>query len=122
MTEFLDGAATPRRKEEGHRLLALMRGATGEEPVMWGPSIVGFGETTYSYASGKTRTWPRVGFSPRKAALSLYGLKDHPASGPLLADLGPHKVGAGCLYITSLDRVDLGVLTRLVELGYAHDA
>ncbi|WP_062078764.1 DUF1801 domain-containing protein [Demequina globuliformis] len=122
VTAFLDSASTPRRRHEGHQLLALMHSATGEDGVMWGPSIVGFGLTTYVYASGRTGTWPRVGFSPRKAALSLYGLKDHPASGPLLAELGPHKVGASCLYVTSLDRVDLDVLTRLVELGYAHYA
>ena len=86
---------------------------------MWGTSIVGYGEMTYEGSSGRTVDWFPVGFSPRKAALVLYlmgGLKLH---AKLLADLGPHKVGGGCLDLSRFGEVDTGVLSRLVALSYA---
>lgn len=109
----------PRRKDEGLILLDLMRDATGAEPVMWGPSIVGYGSMHYRSPSGASEgTWFRVGFSPRKAKLSLYGLQGHPGSEALLARIGKHTLGVGCVYATRLDHLDLDVLRELVAHAF----
>ncbi|WP_084078370.1 DUF1801 domain-containing protein [Demequina sp. NBRC 110057] len=117
---FLSTVEPARRRDEGERLVEIFSSETGEEPVMWGPSIVGFGTYHYRYDSGREGDMPRVGFSPRKAKLSLYGLTDAPGHEELLARLGPHSLGASCLYVTRLDAVDDDVLRSLVRLGYAH--
>ncbi|SEB86276.1 protein of unknown function (DU1801) [Paramicrobacterium humi] len=118
--EFLDAAAPARRRADGHALDRLMREVTGAEPVMWGPSIVGYG--SYRYVSpSNPRTqgdWPKVGFSPRKAALSLYGLKDRPEGAALLPSLGRYREGAGCVYVTTLDDIDEQVLRRLIAIAW----
>ena len=116
--EFLAGVEPERRREEGRRLVEIMTEVTGEDPVMWGTSIVGFGDLHYRYASGREGDWMKVGFSPRKAQLSLYGLKDDPASTPLLDALGPHTTGAGCVYVKRLDAVDEAVLRALIALAH----
>lgn len=117
--DFLD-TLEPRRTEEGLVLLELMRDATGAAPVMWGPSMVGYGSMHYRSPSGAAEgDWFRVGFSPRKAKLSLYGLQGHPRSEELLAQIGPHTLGAGCVYATRLDALDLEVLRELVAHSYA---
>lgn len=116
--DFLAGVVPARRREEGTRLVTEMAQATGDTPVMWGPSIIGFGTAHYRYASGREGDMPRVGFSPRKAHLVFYGLQDHPQAGALLEGLGPHRLGASCLYITRLENVDLAVLRRLIAAGY----
>ena len=118
---FLAGIEPERRRLEGLRLRDMMREITGEEPVMWGPSIVGFGLMHYTYASGREGDWMRVGFSPRKAALSLYGLRGGPDAADLLSRLGPHTTGAGCVYVKKLDEVDEAVLRELIALGAARD-
>lgn len=116
--EFLDGL-TPRRREEGLVLLDLMREETGEQPVMWGPSMVGYGSFRYRSPSGAAEgDWFRVGFSPRAAKLTLYGLQGHPRSEELLARVGRHTLGAGCVYATRLEHLDLGVLRELVTHAY----
>lgn len=107
-----------RRSAEGAELVALFRSVTGAEPVMWGPSIVGFGKRAYRYASGHEGVWPRAGFSPRKAKLSLYGLQTHPDAALLLDRLGPHTTGVDCVYVTRLDRIDLDVLRELVAMAW----
>ncbi len=86
---------------------------------MWGPTMVGYGSYHYvSPANPRTRgTWPKVAFSPRKAQLSLYGLKDLPAGAALLPQLGKYTEGAGCVYVRKLDDVDLTVLRQLVEIA-----
>ncbi len=116
--DFLATVEPERRRLEGGQLLRLMEEATGQKAVMWGTSIVGIGTYTYRYASGRQGDWMRVGFSPRKAALSLYGLTDHADAGSTLAELGPHTGGVGCLYVKRLDVIDLDVLSRLVRLAY----
>jgi hypothetical protein len=112
---FLNTIADPTRRKETKELVALIRDVTGEKPAMWGPSIIGFGEWSYKGSKGKEVAWFPVGLSPRKAALTLYlmsGLKPHAA---LLKELGPHKVGAGCLYLPRPAAVDARVLRRLIE-------
>lgn len=109
---------TSRRRDEGARLLDLFGEVTGATPVMWGPSMIGYGEREYR---GRTShgTWFRVGFSPRKAAISLYGLQDHAGTAPLLETLGTHRQGAGCVYVNGLTDVDEDVLRELVALGWS---
>lgn len=116
--EFLAAVEPVRRRLEGEKLLALMSEVTGATPVMWGPSMIGFGSYAYRYPSGRKGEFFRVGFSPRKSALSLYGLKDDDRAVAMLADLGPHTTGAGCVYVKRLDAVDEAVLRALVKRGF----
>jgi len=118
-SEFVAGVEPAKRRAEGEQLLSLMAEVTGDVPVMWGPTMIGFGTYAYRYASGREGVFLRVGFSPRKAALSLYGLKDHESAEPLLAALGPHTASVGCLYVKNLAALDLDALRELVRIGYA---
>lgn len=116
---FLGAVEDQRRREEGFALLDLFGRVTGAPAAMWGPSIVGFGSMAHASSSGEAE-WPVVGFSPRKAALSLYGI--HGDSGPhepLLHELGPHSLGKGCLYVKRLDRIDAAVLGRLIANAWS---
>ena len=119
--EFLAAATPARRREDGVALAALFREVTGAEPVMWGPSMVSFGSYRYVSPSDPRRTgvWPKTAFSPRKAQLSLYGLKDLPEGAALLPELGRFTEGAGCVYVRTLDDVDLDVLRRLVAIAFS---
>lgn len=121
VSDFLDAATPARRRDDGRRLAEVFLEVTGAEPVLWGPSIVGYG--SYDYASpsnARTRgTWLKTGFSPRKAQLSLYGLKDLPEGAALLPSLGSYTEGAGCVYVKTLDDIDLGVLRRLIAIAWA---
>lgn len=110
--DFLAALEPARRREEGRMLCALMQEVSGEAPVMWGPSIVGFGRYANVTGNGKSADWPRMGFSPRKAALTLY-LASTPQTKAMLARLGPHTTSVACLYIKRLDQVDMGVLRNL---------
>lgn len=112
---FIESLDAERRRDESRQLVALMREATGAEPVLWGESIVGFGDAHLTYASGREVDWFEVGFSPRKRALSLYLMPGVDRFQDLLDRLGPHTHGAGCLYVTRLERVDPDVLRELVE-------
>ena len=116
--EFLAALDPINRRREGEALLALMSEITGASPVMWGASMIGFGTYSYRYASGRTGEYFRVGFSPRKTALAIYGLKDDEITERMLADLGPHTTGAGCIYVKNLDALDEAVLRTMVRLGY----
>jgi len=98
-------------------IIALMRKVTGEEPRMWGASMVGFGRYRYKGASGREGEWFLTGFSPRKANLSLYILAGLEENAALLARLGKHTTGKGCLYIKSLNDVDVKMLEELVAKG-----
>jgi hypothetical protein len=109
---FIAGLDNERRRSEAQTLLDLMSAATGEKPAMWGSSIVGFGTYHYTYASGREGDAPRAGFSPRKAALTVYCMPGFDSD--LLGRLGPHKTGVACLYIRNLADVDLEVLRQIV--------
>jgi hypothetical protein len=98
---------------------ALMREITGEAPVLWGPSIVGFGRYTYVNSTKKPADWPIIGFSPRKAALTVYIMPGFKAQTDLLERLGPHTTSVSCLYIKRLDQIDMGVLRELCEWSVA---
>ena len=118
--EFLAAVEHPVRREDGLRLLELMSGITGQPAEMWGPTIVGFGTYHYKYGTGREGDAPAVGFSPRKASLSLYGLTYGPEAADLLGRLGKHRTGAGCLYVNKLQDVDESVLAELIRAGYRH--
>lgn len=108
------------RQEDTQTLIAMMREITGEEPVMWGASIIGFGKYAYRYKSGHGGEAPIIGFSPRKAALSLYLSSSFARREALLAKLGKHSIGKACLYIKSLSDVDLGVLHQMIADSVVH--
>lgn len=115
---FIDKVQSEVKRKDSHELVALMRDVTGEGPKMWGPSIVGFGTRHYVYESGRTGEICLAGFSPRSSALVIYlgpAIEDE----KLMAKLGKHKRGKGCLYINKLDDVDRGVLRKLVALSVA---
>src|SRR5688572_9348329 len=109
--DFISSVQDDQKRKDSLDLLNMMKKASGEEPKMWGGSIIGFGERRYkSPATGREVDWLQIGFSPRKANLSLYltvSLKDHEVA---LKKLGKHKTGVGCLYISKLDDIDLKVL------------
>jgi len=115
--EFLNAVEPERRRSEGLQLLDIFGEVTGYAPRMWGPSIVGFGAYSYTYASGHSGRSLATGFSPRKAKLSIYIMPGYQDFGPILERLGPHSMGKACLYITRLDRVDLEVLKELIQAG-----
>jgi Domain of unknown function (DU1801) len=118
VTAFLDAVPDERRRAEGHALRSLLERVTGAEAEMWGPSMVGFGHRPYTNTTG-TNEWFVVGFSPRKGALTLYGIHDGYAEhDPLLDELGPHTTGKGCLYIKRLDQVDHAVLEQMARQAW----
>jgi hypothetical protein len=112
---FIDAVENPVRREDARVVLAMMGRITGQAPLMWGPSIIGFGSYHYRYDSGHEGDAPRLGFSPRKAQLVLYVLSEWPGQADLLARLGKHKTGSSCLYINKLADVDLTVLEALAR-------
>jgi hypothetical protein len=116
--EFLDKVTHVTRRRDADTLLALMERATGEPARMWGASIVGFGEYHYRYESGREGDAPAAGFSPRKAASTVYLADGIGAHEQALAGLGPHTTGVGCLYLKNLDDVDLSVLEAIVRDSY----
>jgi hypothetical protein len=114
--DYLATVENSERRADAEKLSALMSEVTGEPPVMWGPSIIGFGSYHYRYASGRTGDWPLAGFSPRKQQLVVYlvgGFEDRYEK--QLQQLGPHKTGKACLYLKRLADVDLDVLKSLID-------
>ncbi len=118
VAKFLASISDEARRGDCYALLDMMREAAGE-PCMWGASIVGFGTYDYRYASGRSGTWFRMGFSPRKQALTLYLMLDLDRQEQALASLGKHKRGRGCLYIKRLSDIDADVLGGLIRASSA---
>lgn len=112
---FLKTVSDKSRREDCLTVLELMKDVTGEEPKMWGSSIVGFGRYRYKYESRREGEWMITGFSPRKSDLTLYIMPGFEPVSELMARLGKHKTGKSCLYIKKLADVDLGVLRKIVE-------
>ncbi len=105
-------------REDSLRLLELMQSITGEPPVLWGASLIGFGKRAVtSPATGRTVDWMKVGFAPRKSKFSLYLMLDFKKHAAVLEKLGKHKTGVGCLYVNKLADVDLKVLRTLIEIA-----
>lgn len=118
VTAFINSVENETRRKDAKALLTMMKKVTGEKPKMWGPSIIGFGEYHYKYESGREGDMLAVGFSPRKANMVLYVLGSLGEDEPLLKQLGPYKHGKSCLYVSSLDKVDTGVLEKIVAKSY----
>jgi len=112
---FLKSVENEKRREDSFVVLDLMKEVTGEEPTMWGTSIVGFGTYRYKYASGREGDWMKVGFSPRKKNLTLYIMDGFSSYDSLLDTLGKYSTGKSCLYINKLEDVDQVVLKELVK-------
>lgn len=119
---FLAAVENETRRQDAHVLDAIHRRVTGDEPRMWGPSIVGYGRYHYRYDSGREGDYLRGGFSPRKAAQSIYLMGnycDHRSQADdLFARLGKYRTGRSCLYVTRLENVDLAVLEELIALSW----
>lgn len=114
VADFIAAVDNPRRRADAEAARAMLEDITGEPPVMWGPSIVGYGRYR-----GPTGDWPIIGFSPRKAQLVFYIMRGFAESGDLLARLGKHKTGGSCLYVNKLDDVDPAVLRELAAQSVA---
>ena len=114
--DFINNIKDEQKRKDSFVLLEMMKKASGEEPVLWSNSIIGFGIKRYkSPTTGREVDWLRIGFSPRKANLSLYvsiGIEEHAAA---LKKLGKHKTGVGCLYINKLEEIDLKVLKGIID-------
>ncbi|MCI4668897.1 MAG: DUF1801 domain-containing protein [Bacteroidia bacterium] len=115
VNEFIEAVPNKVRKADSKVLLQLMEKITGKEPKIWGKSIVGFGKYSYKRKNGEEHEWFHTGFSPGKAHLSIYLMYDINQEDELLAKLGEHRCGKGCLYIKRLEQVDLGVLEELIS-------
>lgn len=118
--KFLDAIESDQRREDCETLLRIMKRVTRANPVMWGPSIVGFGKYHYHYASGREGDWPLTGFSPRKQALTVYIMSGFKRYAGLMKQLGKHTTGSSCLYFKRLDDVDLKVLEELIRESVRH--
>ena len=112
---FIDGIADEQKRKDSFALVKLMQKATKETPKMWGTSIVGFGNLRYkSPATGREVDWFKIGFSPRKANLSIYLCGDIKAHAASLQKLGKHKTSVGCLYVNKLADIDIKVLEDMI--------
>jgi hypothetical protein len=112
VADFLSAIPDAQVREDCRTIAAIMQAATKGRPKMWGPSIVGFGEHRVVYAGGREADWMMIGFSPRKQNIVLYGIG---LTDELLAELGTHSCGKGCLYIKRLAEVHLPTLKKLVR-------
>lgn len=113
--EFLAVIADPRIRQDCQTLADMMSKVTGDPGDMWGTSIAGFGTYHYRYATGREADWLRMGFSPRKQNLTIYFMSGFENMQDLLAKLGPHSLGKGCLYVKRLSNIDMTVLRQLIE-------
>ena len=117
---FLSTIADEQQRADSRKVLEMMKRATGDEPKMWGPAIIGFGFRTITAPSGRVVDWLDIGFSPRKGNLSLYVLGGTAGQDEKLARLGKHKTGKGCLYIKRLADVDEDMLEELIVASVDH--
>jgi hypothetical protein len=116
--EFIESIPEEGKRKDSQTLVATMRSITGEEPVLWGDAIIGFGLYHYVYATGREGDMPKVGFSPRKQALTLYLSYGFENYQDLMSKLGKYKIGKICLYLKHLSDVDMDVLKELVLRSY----
>lgn len=117
---YLASIGDDRRRRDSLAMCEMMTRLSGNEPAMWGTSIIGFGEYRYTSGSGKPSTWMKIGFAPRKQALTLYIMDGFDSHDALLDRLGPHSTGKACLYIKDLELVDRTALEELISASLAH--
>lgn len=113
--DFLNAVEDEQKRKDAFEVLRLMSELSGKDAKMWGPSIVGFGTYHYKYASGREGNFMRIGFSPRKTALTLYIMAGFSRYEALLEKLGKYKTGKACLYIKKLEDVDQAILVELMK-------
>ncbi|WP_243521928.1 DUF1801 domain-containing protein [Bacillus pseudomycoides] len=113
--EFIENVDSLKKREDAYQLLDIFTETTGYPAKMWGPSIIGFGTYHYKYASGHEGDAPLVGFSPRKAKISLYFATGDPERENLLKDFGKHTSGKSCIYINKVADIDINVLKALIK-------
>ncbi|MDY6959959.1 MAG: DUF1801 domain-containing protein [Halobacteriota archaeon] len=113
--DFLNGVVDEKRRKDCFVILDLMKEVTGEEPIMWGDSIVGFGSYHYKYKSGREGDWLSTGFSPRKRYLTIYIMSGFERYDELMNKLGKYKTGKSCLYINKIEDIDQAVLKELIR-------
>lgn len=114
-SDFLDTMTDAEKRADSFKIIEMMRKASGEEPTMWGATMIGFGNKRYkSERSGREVDWFKIGFSPRKANISLHLTIDIKAHAKTLEKLGKHKTGVGCLYINKLSDVDVTILEEII--------
>jgi len=119
---YLNSIENEKKRQDSLAIMALMQRVTGEKPVMWGNSIIGFGSYHYKYASGREGDWFLTGFAPRKQNLTLYVMSGFELYDELLEKLGKYKIGKSCLYINKLEDVDQDILRELVKQSAEHIA
>ncbi|PFA67064.1 hypothetical protein CN378_11830 [Bacillus sp. AFS015802] len=113
--EFIEKVDNPNKREDAYRLLDIFSETTGLEAKMWGPSIIGFGSYHYKYKTGHGGDAPLVGFSPRKAKISLYFATGDPEREKLLPSFGKHTSGKACVYINKVADIDKEILRQLIQ-------
>lgn len=113
--DFLSTIENASQIEDSKILIELMEKLSNESATMWGPSIIGFGSYSYTYDSGHSGIAALVGFSPRKAAISLYVYTETDKNKDLLSRLGKFKMGKACIYVNKLSDIDLSVLSKMIE-------
>jgi hypothetical protein len=118
---FIAAIENPRRRADALTTLAIYKKVTGLQPVMWGPSIIGFGSIHYAYETGREGDMPAAAFSPRKANMTFYVGDEFEGAQELYARLGKYKKSVACLYINKLDDVDRAVLREIIARQYAKD-
>ncbi len=113
--EFIDSVESETKRDDCRELLKIIGKVTGEKPVMWGTSIVGFGNYHYKYKTGREGDWFLAGFSPRKQSMTVYMMGGFEGKEELLDKLGKHKMSVGCLYVNKLADIDLKILEKLIK-------
>jgi hypothetical protein len=116
---FIESVDNPKKRDDAYKLLDIFTETTGYPAKMWGPSIIGFGSYHYKYDSGHEGDAPLVGFSPRKAKISLYFATGDTEREALLKELGKHTSGKACVYINKVDDIDTEVLKALIHQSVA---
>lgn len=117
---FLESIEAAQKRDDSFQLMDLFSKLTDDKPKMWGTNIIGFGSYHYKYASGQEGEWFKIGFSPRKAKLSLYVMSGFDKLENYLSRLGKHKIGKSCLYVNKLSDIDMEVLEKLVLQSFCH--
>jgi len=117
---FIDAVENEKRRADCRAVVDLLRRVSGQEPEMWGGSIIGFGSYDYRYESGRTGSWPRIGCSPRKQSMTLYIMPGFDRYEEILDRLGKYRTGKSCLYVNKLEDVDMAVLEELATASLEH--
>lgn len=118
--DFINKVKDVRKRKDSMSLVAMMKKETGNTPKMWGPTIIGFGTYHYKYESGREGDMPVVGFSPRSAAIVVYLSARFDQREALLSRFGKHKTGKGCIYVNTLEDIDMEILQKMIRSQISH--